>query len=72
MNQVAQLLGESANQVSREKLEPVLFDLILEGTAADSQDSSRKGPILVRFIQSIDNHLFFSDLGKGVDGGFEA
>ena len=58
--------------VTQESLEPVLFDLILEGAAADSQDSSRKSPILVRFIQSIDNHLFFSELGKSFNFFFES
>ena len=60
------------NAVTQESLESVLFDLVLEGAAADAQEFSRLGPILIRFVQSIDNHLFFSDLGKGVNGGFEA
>ena len=36
MNGVAQLLSGGVNQVTREKLESVLFDLVLEGAAADA------------------------------------
>jgi hypothetical protein len=60
------------NAVTQESLEPVLFNLVLEGAAADAQEFSRESPVLVRLVQSIDNHLFLSDLGKGLNCGFEA
>ena len=70
MKETSQFLGWGVNAVTQESSEPVLFDLVLEGTAADAQEFSRLCTILVRFVQSIDNHLFFNDLGKGVDGVF--
>ena len=39
------------------QLEAVLFDLVLEGAAADAQKFGRLRAILIRFIEGIDDHL---------------
>ena len=55
------------NAVTQESLEPVLFDLVLEGATANAQKLSRLGPVLVGLAQCIHDHLFLSHMGDATD-----
>ncbi len=45
------------------KLQAVFFDLVLEGAAADAEEFGGLGPVLIRSVQGIEDHLLLRHPG---------